>query len=189
MMDLNGITIQKAANLTSLNLLRWYSETLEYYYPGRVQRVFVVNPPLGTAAIIGGINGALPVNFWTLHAFQISATLDMLLFMRVLGLRTKELHTKVQHANQQLDAMHSLAHTDPLTGLPNRRGFELPGCRLLARHVGRPDKLALLFVDLDGFKASNDRFGHAMGDDLLQVVAARLHRTSSGTKNQPRRPI
>ena len=55
---------------------------------------------------IGVINGALPVNFWTLHSFQISATLDMLLFMRVLGLRTKELHTKVQHANQQLDAMH-----------------------------------------------------------------------------------
>ncbi len=44
---------------------------------------------LGSAAIIGVINGALPVNFWTLHSFQISATLDMLLFMRVLGLRTK----------------------------------------------------------------------------------------------------
>ena len=64
---------------------------------------------LGSATIIGVINGALPVNFWTLHSFQISATLDMLLFMRVLGLRTKELHTKLQHANQQLDAMHSLA--------------------------------------------------------------------------------
>lgn len=63
---------------------------------------------------------------------------------------------------------------DPLTGLFNRRGFELPGRQLLAQHVGRPDKLALLFVDLDGFKAINDRFGHAVGDAVLQVVAARL---------------
>ncbi len=91
---------------------------------------------LGSAAIIGVINGALPVNFWTLHSFQISATLDMLLFMRVLGLRTKELHTKVQHANQQLDAMHSLAHTDPLTGLPNRRGMQIElSSALRARHT------------------------------------------------------
>lgn len=128
---------------------------------------------LGSAAIIGVINGALPVNFWTLHSFQISATLDMLLFMRVLGLRTKELHTKVQHANQQLDAMHSLAHTDPLTGLPNRRGMQIELSSALARAT-HENLLAVYVMDLDGFKPVNDQHGHDVGDELLVAVARRL---------------
>lgn len=127
----------------------------------------------GLAAIVSVINGALPVNFWTLHSFQISATLDMLLFMRVLGLRTKELHTKVQHANQQLDAMHSLAHTDPLTGLPNRRGMQIELSSALARAT-HENLLAVYVMDLDGFKPVNDQHGHDVGDELLVAVARRL---------------
>ncbi len=128
---------------------------------------------LGSAVIIGVINGGLPVNFWTLHSFQISATVDMLLFMRVLGLRTEALHTKVLHANQQLDAMHSLAHTDPLTGLPNRRGLQIELSSALSR--ARPEsRLAVYVMDLDGFKPVNDQHGHDVGDELLVAVAKRL---------------
>lgn len=99
--------------------------------------------------------------------------LDMLLFMRVLGLRTKELHTKVQHANQQLDAMHSLAHTDPLTGLPNRRGMQIELSSALARAT-HENLLAVYVMDLDGFKPVNDQHGHDVGDELLVAVARRL---------------
>lgn len=80
----------------------------------------------------------------------------------------------VVRLRQELAQVRTAECRDPLTGLPNRRGFELPGRRLLAEHLGASDTLALLFVDLDGFKAVNDRFGHAIGDALLQVVAARL---------------
>lgn len=59
------------------------------------------------------------------------------------------------------------AATDPLTGLPNRRGL----ARAFARRL---PGTALLFLDLDGFKAVNDRLGHAAGDRLLAAVAARL---------------
>jgi diguanylate cyclase (GGDEF)-like protein len=59
------------------------------------------------------------------------------------------------------------AQTDPLTGALNRRAFMARGERLVARHRHERAPLSLLFLDLDHFKALNDRFGHAGGDDVL----------------------
>ncbi len=128
---------------------------------------------IATATVIGVINGWVPVNFWTLHSFQFGATLDMLLFMRVLGLRTKALRTEALDANRERDVMHSLAHSDPLTGLPNRRGLNIALSSALSR-CG-PDKLLAVYVmDLDGFKPVNDQHGHDVGDELLIAVTRRL---------------
>jgi diguanylate cyclase (GGDEF)-like protein/PAS domain S-box-containing protein len=72
------------------------------------------------------------------------------------------------------DELHHMADHDPLTGLLNRRGFEAA----LVAHVARCQRYgaagALLMLDLDGFKAVNDRLGHAAGDQLLQSTAAAL---------------
>lgn len=128
---------------------------------------------VSTAILVGVIKGSVPANFWTLHSFQFGATLDMLLFMRVLGLRTKAVHTAAQHATRERDALHSMAHTDPLTGLPNRRGFNTALAEALPHCT--PDKLlAVYMLDLDGFKTVNDQFGHDVGDELLIAVAERL---------------
>ncbi len=64
-----------------------------------------------------------------------------------------------------------LARIDSLTGLPNRRDFEdaLTNC-LQQPNVAR-SILAVLFIDLDGFKQVNDNFGHEAGDDLLKSIA------------------
>jgi diguanylate cyclase (GGDEF)-like protein len=66
------------------------------------------------------------------------------------------------------------ALTDPLTGLPNRRGFESAFADELRVHArtGRP--FGLLTADVDHFKQLNDRFGHAAGDDALVEVAGLL---------------
>lgn len=69
-------------------------------------------------------------------------------------------------AERELDAA---ARRDPLTGLANRRAFD--EALASASDVGG---FALLLLDLDGFKAVNDRLGHAAGDELLRQVAARL---------------
>ena len=67
-----------------------------------------------------------------------------------------------------------LARVDGLTGVANFRSFEEAAQREIhvARRYGTP--LSLAFVDLDGFKHVNDRFGHAVGDDVLRTVASTL---------------
>jgi diguanylate cyclase (GGDEF)-like protein len=67
--------------------------------------------------------------------------------------------------------LRRLAYSDQLTGLPNRLTFNRRLRRAL-RAPGRP--VAVLLLDLDGFKQVNDRFGHATGDRLLTAIAARM---------------
>jgi diguanylate cyclase (GGDEF)-like protein len=68
--------------------------------------------------------------------------------------------------------LRALAVTDPLTGLPNRRGWEVSLERELARSARRRSPLCIAVLDLDNFKALNDERGHLAGDRMLKLVAA-----------------
>ncbi|QRG05984.1 EAL domain-containing protein [Xanthobacter dioxanivorans] len=76
--------------------------------------------------------------------------------------------TQIKHSEFQLDR---IAHYDPLTDLPNRTLL----ASLLDLAVNRPDKAcAVIFIDLDRFKTVNDSLGHLVGDQVLQMAAARV---------------
>lgn len=86
---------------------------------------------------------------------------------------------------QEATARHRILH-DPLTGMPNRILFNdrlEHGLAQSLRH-GRP--LAVMFIDLDGFKDVNDKYGHDVGDAVLQVMATRLleHTRSEDTASR-----
>src|SRR5256884_612738 len=88
-----------------------------------------------------------------------------------VGRRTIDLHREIDRKNKLLEEM---AHTDPLTALPNRRALEEWTGRLLrgaARH-GYP--LWVVHADLDSFKSINDSHGHDAGDQVLKAFAAIL---------------
>ncbi|MES2930078.1 MAG: diguanylate cyclase [Pseudomonadota bacterium] len=128
---------------------------------------------VAAAVMVCLVQGWVPANFWTLHSFQFGATLDMLLFLRVMGLRAKAMRMKAQEALRERDIMHLLAHSDPLTGLSNRRGLQ--HALQLALSSSSPSHLvAVYLIDLDGFKPINDSHGHDVGDDLLVAVGQRL---------------
>jgi diguanylate cyclase (GGDEF)-like protein len=71
--------------------------------------------------------------------------------------------------------MDSIAISDPLTGVLNRRGFERNAARRL-RNSDDDATGALLFIDLNAFKQINDRYGHEVGDQLLIMVSERLRK-------------
>jgi diguanylate cyclase (GGDEF)-like protein len=75
-----------------------------------------------------------------------------------------------QYSKQQQE----LALHDPLTGLPNRRLLEDRIATTLQHAARHQHKAAVMYLDLDGFKAINDTHGHACGDEILKLVAGRL---------------
>jgi diguanylate cyclase (GGDEF)-like protein/PAS domain S-box-containing protein len=72
------------------------------------------------------------------------------------------------------EKLEHLARHDALTGLANRAEFERQCREAISRARRSGHSVAVLFVDLDGFKIINDVHGHAAGDDLLRIIAARM---------------
>jgi diguanylate cyclase (GGDEF)-like protein len=85
-------------------------------------------------------------------------------------------NAKHQIAKQQVEInrLRKLSITDEHTGLLNRRGFSAALDQAMARAQRYSDPAVLLLIDLDGFKAINDTYGHAAGDLVLSVVADTL---------------
>lgn len=106
---------------------------------------------------------------WWVHRRVIEST-------PVLVLVTLDVHDDVC----QRDDLHQLATRDDLTGLVNRRVFLETVEQALRRTERFGEPAGLLYVDLDSFKAVNDRAGHVVGDRVLAAVAARLRQAVRG---------
>jgi diguanylate cyclase (GGDEF)-like protein len=83
----------------------------------------------------------------------------------------------VQDVSARVEAAQQLLHFathDPLTGLGNRRVLTERLSHALARAERTGEAIAVLFIDLDGFKRVNDVYGHSAGDEVLREVASRV---------------
>lgn len=87
---------------------------------------------------------------------------------------------RLRHQDRTITHLTDIAHTDPLTGLPNRPFLEQHLAHALPEAEREGRALALLFLDLDGFKQVNDTLGHHAGDLLLMECANRLRHCLRG---------
>lgn len=83
--------------------------------------------------------------------------------------RTELMRAQAEAGQRRAEELGRLSHTDDLTGLPNRRHLLATGAALLREHPG-----AVAIIDIDHFKAVNDRHGHETGDRVLHAFATRL---------------
>jgi diguanylate cyclase len=139
--------------------------------PGRLQ-VLLPYCPLALAVATSAVQQLRgqptgPFLYWTFVALVLLIVGRQLLTVldnQVLNRRLAAMVGELEH-----QAFH-----DGLTSLPNRALFRERVAHALRRRSQAGTPLALLFIDLDDFKAVNDRLGHAAGDDLLVAVASRL---------------
>ena len=84
------------------------------------------------------------------------------------------LHEALDAAREAQEQLRQMAHYDALTGLPSLHLLKDSSVALIAQAERNNRKIAVMFVDLDGFKAVNDTWGHTAGDAVLKEVAKRL---------------
>lgn len=98
-------------------------------------------------------------------------------YAQSLELKVHQRTAELQDANEELER---ISHTDPLTGLWNRRYFDDQLPQLWKSHLRQQRPLSVLMVDIDYFKGINDVYGHLRGDDILkeicQLVVSHLKR-------------
>jgi diguanylate cyclase (GGDEF)-like protein len=93
---------------------------------------------------------------------------------RMVELRTKELKEALNKLSSINTTLHKLAITDGLTGLVNRRHFDMLFDQECKQADSNQSPLSLIMIDIDFFKTYNDSYGHLAGDSLLKAVALKL---------------
>ena len=122
---------------------------------------------IGTLAVVVTLEG-----IYSSMLYFIASLLGTIAVATVLGmLASGGLRRRMKQAEHDL---HLLALYDRVTGLSNRYAFELAIEQTVLRHQRDGGGSALLFIDVDGFKKINDRFGHAHGDQVLQEIGRRI---------------
>jgi diguanylate cyclase (GGDEF)-like protein len=93
----------------------------------------------------------------------------------------ERMRSEADRLGARIRELEALADTDPLSGAPNRRAFMRELAKMIAfadRHGG---PVSVIYVDLNGFKAVNDRYGHRAGDAAIAHVAALIGAKLRGT--------
>ncbi|MDF1655325.1 MAG: EAL domain-containing protein [Coxiellaceae bacterium] len=124
-------------------------------------------------------SGAVDYLFKPIEPFLLQSKVQI--FLDIYYQKTQRLVSllrELQSVKLQLESnnreLQKIASHDSLTELPNRRQFEDELDRCLSYAKRYDDKFALLFVDVDNFKAINDNFGHVMGDNILRLISTKI---------------
>ena len=123
------------------------------------------SPPVVASILRAGYaSGAIGYNLWLDNGNLIALSIESLLSTMLIVSRLRELSSERDQARASEQSALRLANSDPLTGLLNRRAF-------IHYAIGRTEPHRLFLIDIDHFKAINDRIGHDLGDEVLREVS------------------
>ena len=163
--QLSSMIIAGYTFLTAYEFWRGRKEPLVSRWPAIVLFVthgtmFVLRTPLN--ALLHGRDSETIFSSAWLSVLSLEAFLMTIATAFILLAMSKE-RTELRHK--------TAAMIDPLTGLLNRRAFLQDAQTLLQQQIARDRPIGVLLIDLDHFKSINDRFGHTVGDKVLQIFA------------------
>lgn len=198
-----GLRATEARSLAHMRAGRWRAARAVLFEEDYLlaKKVYEIT----TESVIGALSEELSVRAQSLQTMRMAADIlrvAALVLMLWVGLmfarrlrhelgEQARLQAEIQGANEHLEAsvrqrtmeleaanrqLAALSTTDGLTGLANRRHFDTVWQEEWQRAARAGTALALLLIDVDNFKAYNDRYGHLAGDDGLRRVAAVLAR-------------
>lgn len=160
---------------------------------------------VGTVLVSLRNTGWIPSNFMTVYGMEIGSSIEMVLLSFGLASHFNEIERQKRQAQQTLfqtmkyqeqilqervqehtqelalakEKLEIIATHDPLTQLANRRGLN-DQFSLIRQAFTQDTFIAVLLIDLDKFKPINDQYGHASGDEVLQIIAQRLFNMCRG---------
>jgi len=151
-----------------ISMGRFNEDFSNYYY-------FIVIPIIWTSVKWGlsiGLMYAFIGNIFTLIIYVIFGYSHYgVLELQVMFSMSIIANLLIGLVHEQRDLFYKDSMHDGLTGLANMRLFKLLSLSMIARAFRNKEENAILFIDIDGFKAINDSFGHKAGDDLLQHIS------------------
>lgn len=118
--------------------------------------------------------------FKSLLATVISEAQRMVSENLALEKKLEKSSSTMQQLKEEMEMIREEAYTDSLTGIPNRKKFDLEVIRLVAEARDEASDLSLIFIDIDHFKSFNDTYGHQIGDQVLRLVARAFRESLKG---------
>jgi diguanylate cyclase (GGDEF)-like protein/PAS domain S-box-containing protein len=197
-LDTTGDQLREAQAVAKVGIFEWDIVNNQVAWSDELYRIFGLTPQLFPGTFEGymaavhpddrsQVESAVERSLRTLESFELTHRVVLLdgsirwlqcrVRVRSVDGRPVQMLGACQDFTAQreaAEALSQLALHDPLTGLPNRTLFMDRLAQALRRLVRQDRVLAVLFVDLDRFKAINDRLGHAAGDEMLMAVGGRL---------------
>jgi diguanylate cyclase (GGDEF)-like protein/PAS domain S-box-containing protein len=169
-----------AADMFDMPKSHWIGKTLHEIFPAEATAMAIAMDSEALKSDSPVISADYSVRTKTSHPRRVTARRVVIRSEDGVAEHLISLLEDVTERREAEQRISRMAHFDPLTNLANRASFDACFAATIARAAETESQVAVICMDLDGFKEVNDTFGHSAGDEVLRQVAARLSAVSEG---------
>jgi diguanylate cyclase (GGDEF)-like protein/PAS domain S-box-containing protein len=169
-----------AADMFEMPKSHWIGKTLRELFPSELAETTIARDNEALKSDTPVITADYVVRTKTSHPRRVTARRVVIRGEDGVAEHVISLLEDVTERREAEQRISRMAHFDPLTNLANRASFDARFAETIAHAAETESQVAVICMDLDGFKEVNDTFGHSAGDEVLRQVATRLSAVSEG---------